>query len=161
MTRRWLQIKGDPSIRQFLFSQERQVSLLDNRFDAVAKRAVHMIKDRGVFHVKFHFSSSQITLWLLNDPFNYRVTMVDEFLDPVLLVKFPNHSYPAEAVLQQPEIRPVLERFKQLRFSDDTVYLRSGSLNIMNGSVGLNFSCDGSHYVDYREFLDGERYQPS
>jgi hypothetical protein len=44
--------------------------------------------------------------------------------------------------------------FRTLRFADDTVYLRAGSLNIINGMVGLNFSCDGSHYMRYDEFLD-------
>ena len=37
---------------------------------------------------------------------------------------------------------------------DDTLYLRSGSLNIFNGIIGLNFSCDGSHYIPYDEFLN-------
>ena len=49
---------------------------------------------------------------------------------------------------------PVLEQFQMLRFMDENIYLRSGSLNIFNGVVGLNFSCDGSHYMDYREFLE-------
>lgn len=35
-----------------------------------------------------------------------------------------------------------------------TIYLRSGSLNIVNGKVGLNFSCDGTHYLNYDEFLE-------
>lgn len=37
---------------------------------------------------------------------------------------------------------------------DETIYLRSGTLNIFNGYVGLTFSCDGSHYMPWREFLD-------
>jgi hypothetical protein len=32
-------------------------------------------------------------------------------------------------------------------------YLRSGTLNIFNGIVGLTFSCDGTHYIPYAEFL--------
>lgn len=28
------------------------------------------------------------------------------------------------------------------------------AMNIMNGFVGLNFSCDGSHYMPAGEFLD-------
>ena len=35
----------------------------------------------------------------------------------------------------------------------------AASLNIMNGFVGLTFSCDGSHYLDYRDFLDSEQFQ--
>ena len=33
------------------------------------------------------------------------------------------------------------------------VYLRSSSLNLINGMVGLTFSCDGSLYINYEEFL--------
>ncbi len=37
---------------------------------------------------------------------------------------------------------------------DETIYLRSGMVNIFNGMVGLTFSCDGSHYMPWKEFLD-------
>ena len=37
---------------------------------------------------------------------------------------------------------------------DETIYLRSGMLNIFNGLIGLTFSCDGSHYMPWDEFLD-------
>jgi hypothetical protein len=57
-------------------------------------------------------------------------------------------------VVPEHAVMPVLEQFRQLRFMDDTISLRSGSLNIFNGTVGRNFSCDGSHYMSYREFLD-------
>jgi hypothetical protein len=48
---------------------------------------------------------------------------------------------------------PVFEQFKKLRFADETLYLRSASINIINGFVALNFSCDGSHYMPVDEFL--------
>lgn len=161
MTRRWLQIKGDPSIRRFLFSQERQISVLDGRYDVVMDRAMKLFRERGLFHIKIHFSSAQVTLWLLDDPCNYRVTMIDEFIDPNLMGKFAYQTYPKTAIIRPDEIPLVLTRFKELRYSDETVYLRSASLNIMNGSVGLNFSCDGSHYIDYRAFLESQQYQPA
>jgi len=37
---------------------------------------------------------------------------------------------------------------------DEMFYLRSGTLNIFNGVVGLTFSCDGSHYLPWEEFLN-------
>ncbi|MCG8099423.1 MAG: hypothetical protein JAZ05_10070, partial [Candidatus Thiodiazotropha taylori] len=46
-----------------------------------------------------------------------------------------------------------VEEFKALRFVDETIYLRSASVNIMNGMLGLTFSCDGSHYMPVEEFL--------
>jgi len=47
----------------------------------------------------------------------------------------------------------VFKQFTALRFADDTVYLRSGSLNLVNGFIGLNFSCDGTHYLTFDDFL--------
>ena len=35
MPERWLQIKGDPAVRQFLFSQQRVESLFDEQIDRV------------------------------------------------------------------------------------------------------------------------------
>ena len=47
----------------------------------------------------------------------------------------------------------MLESFRALRLMDEMFYLRSATLNIFNGIVGLTFSCDGSHYIPYDEFL--------
>ncbi|MFZ0469075.1 MAG: hypothetical protein WAL92_09160 [Thiogranum sp.] len=32
--------------------------------------------------------------------------------------------------------------------------LRTASVNVINGLVGLNFSCDGTHYLPVSEFLE-------
>ena len=56
-------------------------------------------------------------------------------------------------MVPEEKIIKVFAQFKKLRFADETIYLRSASLNIVNQMVGLNFSCDGSHYVPYDEFL--------
>ena len=159
MTQRWLQIRGDPSIRRFLFAQTRQQSALDGRYNAVVYRAVKLFTERGIFHIQIHFSSSQITVWSLDDPCSYQVFLIDEFLAPEQITRHDDRDYPREAVVRPFEIAAVLERLGQLRFSDEVVYLRSGSLNIMNGTVGLTFSCDGSHYLDYREFLSSEQFR--
>jgi hypothetical protein len=34
------------------------------------------------------------------------------------------------------------------------LYLGTGSLNVVDGMVGLTFSCDGTHYLPDGEFLD-------
>ena len=43
---------------------------------------------------------------------------------------------------------------RSLRLADETLYLRSSSINIFNGMISLTFSCDGTHYMSWREFLD-------
>ena len=37
--------------------------------------------------------------------------------------------------------------------ADENIYLRMSSINLFNGMVSLTFSCDGSHYMRYDEYL--------
>lgn len=152
----WLQLKGDPAIRQGLFSQCRVESDMDRNIDDVLATVEQLMRERGVFHAKLHFSSSRATLWLASDPMRYRVHVLDEMLCPETGLAYPEFPYPADACVAPDLIRPVLERLQALRQADENMYLRSGSLNVVNGLVGLNFSCDGSHYLRAEEFLSRE-----
>jgi hypothetical protein len=149
----WRQIKGDPVIRGQVFYQTRVESPLDRHMEAVLGLMDELIEDHGVFHCKIHFSSSRATIWLLDDPYRYRILDYEALIDPDVCLAYPRRDYPAAAVLPASAVRPVLQTFSALRFVDETFYLRSGSLNIFNGMVSLTFSCDGSHYMRYDEFL--------
>jgi hypothetical protein len=153
MANRWLQIRGDPSIRQFLFSQSRVNNEFDDHLDTVLENVDQLLHEHGIFHAKIHFSSGQVTLWSMLDPYNYQVRLKEEFLAPGFVRQFDHRPYPVNAVVPPEQIRPILEILCTLRHKDDSIYLRSGSLNVINGMVGLNFSCDGSHYIDFREFI--------
>ena len=37
--------------------------------------------------------------------------------------------------------------------TDQTIYLRNASINRINGMIGMNFSCDGAHYIDHKTFF--------
>lgn len=150
--RLWLQVKGDPSIRGTLFMQSRTHSSMDDALDDVITIVEELLTRHGVFHAKLHFSSSRCTLWLYEDPYRYRVHVLDELLNDALLA-YPARPYPEDAVVAPEQVREVLQHFRQLRNVDETVYLRAASLNIINGMVALNFSCDGSHYIPCEEFL--------
>ena len=150
----WKQYRGDPSIRGGLFDQCRVSSAMDERLDETFSRVEMLMQHHGVFHAKLHFSSARATLWLYTDPCRYRVLSIDELLDATPCQDCPLTHYPQDAVVESGIIRPVLEGFRTLRFTDEQLYLRAGSLNIINGLVGLNFSCDGSHYLPALEFLD-------
>jgi hypothetical protein len=152
----WLQLKGDPAIRGGLFFQQRVESLLDQHIDEVLDLLTELIAVHGVFHSKLHFSSSRATLWVIDDPFRYRILDFDDLADPGICLAYPRRSYPTNAVIPLPPIKNVLTRFRELRFMDENIYLRSGSLNIFNGIVGLNFSCDGSHYMPWNDFLSAD-----
>jgi hypothetical protein len=150
---RWKQFRGDPSVRGTVFMQTRTHSLFDQHIDLAIEQIARLMREHGVFHSKIHFSSGRCSFWLYDDPYNYRLHDVEEIIDPELCLAYPMRSYPEKAVMPAADIIKVLEQFKALRFADDTLYLRSGSLNIMNGMVGLTFSCDGSHYMSAAEFL--------
>jgi len=151
---RWLQLKGDPAIRGTLFYQQRVESLMDARIDEVLDLVVELMAAHGVFHGKLHFSSSRATFWMLDDPYHFRVLDFEDLSDPGICLAYPHRAYPDDAEIPAERIKAVFNQFRELRFMDENIYLRSGSLNIMNGIVALNFSCDGSHYMRWDEFLD-------
>ena len=127
----WRQIKGDPAIRGGLFLQQRIESMMDRVVDDVLSMHEALVLDHGIYHFQLHFSSSRTNIFLA----------------------YPPRPYFERAIVPAADVRKILKQFKGLRFADETIYLRSGSLNIVNGKIGLNFSCDGTHYLNYSEFL--------
>lgn len=149
----WQQHKGDPAIRSGLFQQYRVESLMDDRLDEVIAIMTELMTEHGIYHGKLHFSSNRATIWQVDDPFVYRLLSIKELTDPATCMAYPRRPYHPRAIVPTEQIRQVFQIFKDLRFADENVYLRAGSLNVINGMVGLNFSCDGSHYIPYDEFL--------
>ena len=152
--RHWRQIRGDPSIRGSVFHQTRFESDMDRQIDTVNGVMEELMIDHGGFHLKLHFASSRAVLWLMDDPYRYRLLDIQALIDPDTCLAYPKHTYSTDSMVPADRIRPVLEGFKELRFQDEMLYLRSGTLNIFNGIVGLTFSCDGSHYIPFDEFLN-------
>jgi len=150
----WQQIKGDPSIRSTVFQQMRVESKLDKNREQAFSILEELFTERGVFQAVIHFSSSRATVWFFDDPYRYRILNHEALADPDICLAYPLQSYPADAVLPKDCIEPVLVNMQRLRMEDETIYLRSASINIFNGIVSLTFSCDGSHYMRYDEFLD-------
>jgi hypothetical protein len=151
---RWQQFRGDPAVRGTVFMQERVPSVMDQHIEQVLDQIHRLMSHHGVFHSKIHFSSGRCSLWLLDDPYNYRLHNIDEIINPDICLAYPVHPYPVNAKVTPEQIKGALDEFKELRFADETIYLRSSSINIMNGLVGLTFSCDGSHYMPTSEFLE-------
>lgn len=150
----WRQIKGDPAIRSGLFAHQRAESPMDRRLDQALHVMNALILEHGVYHGKLHFSSSRGTIWHVDDPFVYRILRIEELTDPDICLAYPRRPYHERAIVPPGDVMRVLEMFRALRFADEHIYLRAGSLNIVNGMVGLNFSCDGSHYMRFDEFLE-------
>ncbi len=155
----WRQIKGDPAIRGTVFHQTRSDSIMDVNIDTVMTLIEELMTDRGVHHVMLHFSSSRAVIWLTEDPLRYRLLDIDALTDPNICLTYPPRPYPADALISRDQIRPILDNLRGLRLMDEMFYLRTGTLNIFNGVIGLTFSCDGSHYIPVDEFLDkGEAF---
>jgi hypothetical protein len=89
----------------------------------------------------------------MDDPYRFRILDYEDLTDPGICLAYPRRPYPRDAAIPADRIDDVLRSFRDLRFMDENIYLRSGSLNVFNGIVGLNFSCDGSHYMGWQEFL--------
>lgn len=155
MPSRWLQIKGDPSVRAFLFQQSRIESLFDGHIERVHGIVKRLMWEKGAFHVKLHYSSSQLTCWFCNDAFRYRVYVREEVLDPRFLDSFQDLSVDHLKPLINPDgVEDVLREFHRLRTTDETIYLRNGSVSLVNGMIGMTFSCDGAHYIDHKTFFE-------
>lgn len=150
----WRQIKGDPAIRGNVFHQTRSESIMDANIDTVVSVVEELMTAHGVHHVMLHFSSSRAVIWLTEDPLRYRLLDIEALTDPDTCLTYPRRPYPADAPARKEQIRPVLDILRDLRLMDEMFYLRTGTLNIYNGVVGLTFSCDGSHYIPVDEFLD-------
>jgi len=150
----WKQFKGDPAIRGSLFSQQRNTSFLDMNIDKVHQVMKVLMFKNGVFHFKLHYSSSRCTLWLYDQPHYYRLHDINEILSESVFSCYSEQACAVEACVDDQQLDKVLEQFKALRFADENIYLRSASVNIINGMVGLNFSCDGSHYIPVQEFIE-------
>jgi hypothetical protein len=150
----WLQIKGDPSIRGTVFQQQRVESLMDRNMSPACAILEDLITERGLFQVVIHFSSSRATVWFMDDPYRYRIFDHEVLSDPDICLLYPRQPYPDDAVIPQDRVADILKGMRQLRTADETLYLRSASINIFNGLVSLTFSCDGTHYMSWQEFLD-------
>jgi hypothetical protein len=149
----WRQVKGDPAIRSTLFQQTRTESPMDRNIQNALSILEELLTERGIFQCQIHFSSSQATIWSIDDPLRYRILDQEVLQDPDICLVYPSRPYPTDAAIPGTDIARILDGMQALRMVDTTIYLRTASINIFNGMVSLTFSCDGSHYMRYDEFL--------
>ena len=155
MPEKWLQIKGDPSIRAFLFQQSRVEGAFDGDLDKVHQITHSLLTSKGAFHVKIHYSSSQLTCWFVDDAYRYRVYTKEDVLDKGFLNQFRNCTIThLQPLIDIDDLSHILREFKRLRLTDKNIYMRNGSINCINGMIGMTYSCDGSHYIDHKTFFN-------
>jgi hypothetical protein len=149
----WRQVKGDPAIRATLFEQTRQESPMDGHLEQALSILEELLTERGIFQCQIHFASSQAIIWTVDDPFRYRILDDEALSDADICLVYPPRAYPGDATAPAAAVARILDGMRALRLVDNTIYLRTASVNIFNGMVSLTFSCDGSHYMPYDEFL--------
>jgi len=124
MPQKWLQVKGEPSVREFLFQQTRVESLFDSALDRIHDIVRILLTCKEVLAPCF----------------------IEQFRDVSL-----EHLRP---VIDAEDSVVVPGEFRRLRTTDQTVYPRNGSINRVNGMIGMAFSRDGSHSIDHRTFFE-------
>jgi hypothetical protein len=149
----WRQVKGDPAIRGTVFQQCRVESPMDGNLEQALSILEELLTLRGVYQCQIHFSSSQATIWTMDDPFRYRILDAEALSDPDICLVYPPRPYPKDAAIPSGDINRILVTLQALRLTDQTFYLRMASINVFNGMVSVTFSCDGSHYMSHIEFL--------
>jgi hypothetical protein len=132
----------------------RVASAFDKNLTDIQGILSKLISEHGVFHCALHFGSAQAMLWQMAEPFQYHLFDVEQLLDPDMYLTYPRFPYPEKLPVSKRDVQQVFEHFRILRLGDGSVYLRSGSINIMNGMVSLSFSFEGSEYLSVGEFLE-------
>jgi hypothetical protein len=153
-TNQWKRLAGDPSIRDLMFHHKRTVSEMETQFESLRPIIKELILSRGIFHFKFHFSASRATLWHYDDPMRYQVILLEDMLQPSLCLAYDKRPLPEEISITDSILDGLFDLFFELRTSDDYLYVRSCSVNVVNGLVGLNLSWDSQHYLAIDEFLN-------
>jgi hypothetical protein len=149
----WRQVKGDPAIRGAVMYQCRVESRMDQNLERALSILDELLTERGVFQCLIHFSSSQFTIWTVTDPYRYRILDQEALGDPDICLVYPPQPYPPDAAIPVQDVARILDTLRALRMADENIYLRMASINIFNGMISLTFSCDGTHYMRYDEFL--------
>ena len=153
----WQQIKGDPAIRSTLFQQTRVESPMDPNLDQALSILEELLTERGIFQCQISFSSGQAIIWMMDDPFRYRILDHEALTDPDICLVYPRLSYPDSALTPKADIPRILDTMQTLRMADENIYLRMASINLFNGMVSLTFSCDGTQHMRYDELLQKDR----
>ena len=128
---------------------------MDRQLDQVLEIVELLMTEHGIFHSMIHFSSSRAVLWHIDDPYDYKLHGLDELTDLGICLAYPkSQMLQIRSKVSPAQLAHTLRYFRALRLEDENIYLRMGSLNVLNARVGLTFSCDGTHYLKVQELLD-------
>jgi len=130
---------------------------MDRNLEQALSILEELMTERGIFQCDISFSSGQATIWMVDDPFRYRILDHEALADTDICLVYPGRPYPDKALIPAADIARVLGTMQALRLADETIYLRQASINLFNGMVSLTFSCDGTQCMRYDELLQKDR----
>ena len=94
---------------------------MDRNLDRALSILEELLTERGVFQCQIHFSSSQATIWTLNDPYRYRILDQEALSDPDICLVYPSRPYPSDALIPSADMALILKRLKSLRLVDENI----------------------------------------
>lgn len=145
-------IRNDHSAQHGDFKQYKS-NHFDDRLDDILKLCVELILNKGVYHLKIHFSSSQLVCWTFDNPYSYQVYTSEEIFSDNFMDLFAPLNTKLHSCIDKNKIIPILESFKYLRCGKEGSELRNASIHIINGYIGLTFSCDDTRYINFKNYI--------
>ncbi len=124
----------------------------DDRLDELIDIARKLILNKGVFHLSIHFASSQLICWTFDNPYSYQIYHAEEIFSDDFMRHFVSLESKLHTCIKKDQVLPVLKTLKILREQSNNSELRNASINIMNGYIGLAFSCDDTRYIKLEDF---------
>ena len=136
--------------------QQRKTSDIDDKMEYLIHILGTLMQNHGIFQTQILFDSGICVLSSLDDPLRYQIYNAQELMDPEIFLLYPKRGFDTRCNIKQESIPNTFAQFKILRDLDEDIYLRSGTLNSINGQIGLSFSCDGTHFMNAEDFLNRE-----
>ncbi len=134
--------------------KKKRITETDTNIDYLIYALSTLMQEHDVFHCKLHFESERCNLWSYQNPHDYQLHRIEELMSPEIFNQYPACEFNKHSVVAAEQIPLLFAQLKVLRQADDNAYLHSGSLNIVNGMVGLTFSHNESEYLHVDEFLN-------
>ena len=79
---------------------------------------------------------------------------MEEVLAPGFIEQFRDSKIDhLQSLISAEDVIDILAEFHRSGTTDETIYMRIGSINRINGLIGMNFSCDGAYCTDHKTFF--------
>ncbi len=124
----------------------------DNNLNTLMAIVHELIMKKGVFHINIHFGSSQLVCWTLDNPFSFQIYTADEVFSDGFMRLFAPLESKLHTCIGKDQVKSILNSLQWLRSKRDGSELRNASIHMINGYIGLGFSCDDTRYINFKHF---------